>query len=127
MMKHLLYVLLIWPNLISCSLYKQGYVRDFSTISSKQASSLIHCGAICKSEQFCLGFSYKEKHCYNRLGLKKGYNKEIHGVNQILHSGLDWHKIKTLGIVLSCVVKVIPLPVFLETMTIQCGIGQLLF
>ena len=44
-----------------------------------------------------------------------------------MHSGLDWHKIKTLGIVLSCVVKVIPLPVFLETMTIQCGIGQLLF
>ena len=42
-------------------------------------------------------------------------------------SGLEWHKIKTLGLVLSCVVKVIPLPVFLETMTIQCGTGQLLF
>ena len=48
-------------------------------------------------------------------------------IHFLLHSGLDWHKIKTLGIVLSCVVKVIPLPVFLETMTIQCGIGQLLF
>ena len=44
-----------------------------------------------------------------------------------MHSGLEWHKIKTLGLVLSCVVKVIPLPVFLETMTIQCGTGQLLF
>ena len=52
--------------------------------------------------------------------------KQVHTTG-VIHSGLDWHKIKTLGIVLSCVVKVIPLPVFLETMTIQCGIGQHLF
>ena len=43
------------------------------------------------------------------------------------HSGLEWHKIKTFDIVLFCVVKVICLGVSLETMTIQCGIGQLLF
>ena len=59
--------------------------------------------------------------CLNVIG------KDMLHAQEASHSGLDWHKIKTLGIVLSCVVKVIPLPVFLETMTIQCGIGQLLF
>ena len=44
-----------------------------------------------------------------------------------VHSGLECPKIKTLAIVLCCVVKVIPLPLFLETMTILFGIGQLLF
>ena len=63
MLMPILFVLLIWPTLLTCSLYKRGYVRDFSTISSKQANTLIECGAICKSEQFCLGFSYIEKYC----------------------------------------------------------------
>ena len=58
------YVMCFLPaTLISCSLYKKEFVSDFSSLASKQANTLIHCGAICNAENDCTGFSYEEKDC----------------------------------------------------------------
>ena len=53
------------PDLIFCSssLYKKELVSHFTVHSSWPAKTLIHCGAICKSDQICLGFNYVDKGC----------------------------------------------------------------
>ena len=35
----------------------------FSLYSDKQANTLVHCGAICKTESSCAGFTFKDKVC----------------------------------------------------------------
>ena len=38
-------------------------MKWFSLCSDKDASSLIHCGSICKTENSCAGFTFKDKVC----------------------------------------------------------------
>ena len=64
-MIYLLFGLILLPDLIFCSssLYKKELVSHFTVNSSWPAKTLIHCGAICKSDEICAGFTYVDKGC----------------------------------------------------------------
>lgn len=60
----------------SSTLYKRDTVRTSTSLMTKPAGTLIHCGAICKSLESCYGFTYQLETCYIKSKVVKDVNGE---------------------------------------------------